>query len=109
MSTLASYCINSLCHISEDNSDIKVRRLILIGIVISLIGGLSGGNAMNLLVNVMGLLNVGGLVIICILTFFTSSKKFAGEYKNKWYTTLMGIIILAFNVYSAWTYVARFL
>ena len=49
---------------------------------------------MNLLVNVMGLLNVGGLVIICILTFFTSSKKFAGEYKNKWYTTLMGIIIL---------------
>lgn len=109
MSTLASYCINSLCHISEDNSDIKVRRLILIGIVISLLGGMSGGNAMNLLVNVMGLLNVGGLVIICILTFFTSSKKFAGEYTNKWYTTLMGIIILAFNVYSAWTYVARFL
>lgn len=109
MSTLATYCINSLCHISESNSDIKVRRLILIGIVISLIGGISGGNAMALLVNFMGLLNIGGLVIICILTFFSSSKKFAGQYVNKWYTTLMGIVILLFNVYSAWTYIARFL
>lgn len=109
MSTLASYGMNSLFNISENNSDIKVRRLVLIGIALSLLGGLSGGNAMKLLVNFMGLLNIGGLVIICILTFYTSSKKFAGEYVNKWYTTLMGIVILAFNIYSAWTYVARFL
>lgn len=109
MSTLATYAMNSLFHISENNSDIKVRRLVLIGIVLSLLGGLSGGNAMSLLVNFMGLLNIGGLVIICILTYYTSRKKFAGEFTNKWYTTVMGVIILAFNVYSAWTYIARFL
>lgn len=109
MSTLASYGINSICNISSNNSDIKVRRVILVGIVLSLLGGLSGGNAMSLLVNFMGLLNIGGLVIICILTYYTSRKKFAGEYVNKWYTTLMGVVILGFNVYSAWTYIARFL
>ncbi|OUO94287.1 divalent metal cation transporter [Cloacibacillus sp. An23] len=109
MSTLGSYCLNSLFHISKDNSDVKVRRLILIGIVISLFGGMSGGNAMSLLVNFLGLLNIGGLVIITILTYLTSNSKFSGQYKNKWYTTLMGLIILGFNAYSTWTYIARFL
>lgn len=109
MSTLATYALNSLFHISESNSDSKVRRWVLLGIIISMIGGFSGDNAMKLLVNFMGLLNIGGLVIILILTIYTSSKKFAGEYVNKWYTTVIGIIILGFNVYSAWTYVARFL
>lgn len=109
MSTLASYAFNSLFKISESNSDGKVRRLILIGVCLSLFGGLSGGNAMSLLVNFMGLLNIGGLVIISILTFYTSKKSFAGAYTNRWYTTLIGLIILAFNIYSAWTYIARFL
>lgn len=109
MSTLLSNGLNNLFHISESNSDLKVRLLILIGVGASLLGGLSGGNAMALLVNFIGLLNIGGLVIIGILVYFTCSKKFAGEYRNNWFTTIVGILIVLFNVYSAWTYIARFL
>ncbi len=108
MSTLSSYAINSMFRISEDRTDKKVRKFILISIVISLLGGLQGGSALALLVNFMGALNVGGLVIIAILVFFTSKKNFAGEYANKWYTTAMGVIIVAFNVYSAWTFLSKF-
>ncbi|MCC8060934.1 MAG: divalent metal cation transporter [Clostridiales bacterium] len=108
MSRLSSYCLNSMFRISEDRTDKKVRRFILISIVISLLGGLSGGGALSLLVNFMGALNVGGLVIIAILVFFTCRKSFAGEYSNKWYTTLIGVIIVAFNVYSAWTFLSKF-
>ncbi|MCC8027107.1 MAG: divalent metal cation transporter [Clostridium sp.] len=108
MSTLSSYCLNSMFHISPEHTDKKVRKFILISIAISLLGGLSGGNALSLLVNFMGALNVGGLVIIAILVFYTCNKKFAGEWTNKWYTTLLGIMIVGFNVYSAWTFLSKF-
>ncbi|WP_209341488.1 divalent metal cation transporter [Flavonifractor sp. AGMB03687] len=110
MSTLATYCLNSMVRIHEDRTNIKVRKFVLIGIVVSLLGGLSGGNALSLLVNFMGALNIGGLVIIAILLFYCCNKKFTGpEYATKWYTIVLGLVILGFNVYSAWTYVARFL
>ena len=108
MSTLSSYAINSMFRISEDRTSKKVRGFILISILISLLGGLQGGSALALLVNFMGALNVGGLVIIAILVFHTSKKSFSGEYANKWYTTVMGIIIVCFNVYSAWTFLSKF-
>jgi len=108
MSTLSSYAINSMFGISEDRTSKKVRGFILISILISLLGGLQGGSALALLVNFMGALNVGGLVIIAILVFHTSKKSFAGEYANKWYTTVMGVIIVGFNVYSAWTFLSKF-
>lgn len=110
MSTLATYCLNSMLRISEERTSMKVRKYVLLGIVISLLGGLSGGNALNLLVNFMGALNIGGLVIIAILLCYCCRKTFTGpEYANKWYTNVIGILILVFNVYSAWTYIARFL
>lgn len=110
MSTLATYCLNSMLRISEDRTSMKVRKYVLIGIVISLLGGLSGGNALNLLVNFMGALNIGGLVIIAILLCYCCRKSFTGlEYANKWYTNVLGVLILVFNVYSAWTYVERFM
>ena len=108
MSTLSSYAINSMFRISEDRTNKKVRIFILISILISLIGGLQGGSALALLVNFMGALNVGGLVIISLLVFHTSKKSFAGEYANKWYTTLIGLMIVAFNIYSAWTFLSKF-
>jgi manganese transport protein len=109
MSTLASYAVNSLFQISPDNSDPKVRKFILIGIVISLLAGIIKVNAMALLVNFIGLLNIGGFVIICILTYYSGNKKFAGEYVNKWYTTLIGVVIIAFNLYAVWSYITRFI
>lgn len=108
MSTLSSYCLNSMFRISENRTSKKVRKFILISIAISLLGGLSGGSALSLLVNFMGALNVGGLVIISILVLFTCNKKFAGEWTNKWYTTVLGVIIVVFNVYSAWTFLSKF-
>lgn len=108
MSTLSSYCMNSMFRISENRTDRKVRWFILISVAISLLGGLSGGSALSLLVNFMGALNVGGLVIIAILVFFTCRKSFAGDYANKWYTTVIGVLIVGFNVYSAWTFLSKF-
>ena len=109
MSTLASYAMNSLLRISENNSDKKVRRLIYIGIVLTLISGTIKVNVMALLVNFIGLLNIGGFVIILLLTYFTSSEKHAGAYKNKWYIKLLGIIICCFNFYAVITYILRFI
>ncbi|WP_053942866.1 NRAMP family divalent metal transporter [Kallipyga gabonensis] len=108
MSTLSSYAVNSMFHISEDRTSKKLRIFILISILISLLGGLQGGSALALLVNFMGALNIGGLVIISILVFNTSKKSFAGEYLNKWYTTVMGLIIVGFNLYSAWAFLSKF-
>ena len=108
MSTLSSYAINSMFHISEDRTSKKLRIFILISILISVLGGLQGGSALSLLVKFMGALNVGGLVIISVLVFFTSRKSFAGEYVNKWYTTLIGLIIVALNMYATWTFLSKF-
>lgn len=109
MSTLASYALNSLFRISESNSDKKVRKLIYIGIALTLISGTIKVNVMALLVNFIGLLNIGGFVIISLLIYFTSTKKHAGEYKNKWQLTLLGIVICCSNFYAIITYISRFI
>ncbi len=109
MSTIGSYGITSLFDLGESLDDKKVKNLVWLGILVVLLGGLVAGAAMKVLVNFIGLLNVGGFIIILILTYYTSSEKFFGEYKNKWYTTLMCIVITLFNFYSVVIYIKRFL
>lgn len=109
MSTIGSYGITSLLNLGESLDDKKVKNIVWLGIFVVLLGGLSAGAAMKILVNFIGLLNLGGFVIILTLTYYTSSKKHFGEYRNKWYTTLMCIVITSFNFYSVITYIRRFL
>ena len=104
MSTLSSYAMNSMFRVDEDRNSSKVRKLILISIVISLLGGLSGGSALKILVKFMGSLNVGGLFIIAIIGYFLIRSDFTKELKNKWYTNLILLAIFGFNCYSAWTF-----
>ncbi|NLZ51974.1 MAG: divalent metal cation transporter [Thermoanaerobacteraceae bacterium] len=109
MSSLGSYAINSIFKMGESLNDQKVKRITWVGIILSLFGGMVKGNVLGLLVYFLGLLNVGGFVLISLLTYYTSSEKHAGEYKNKWYITLIGIVICGFNFYAVLTYIQRFL
>lgn len=109
MSSLASQGLSTLFDLGDSLNNVKVKRFIWIGITVSILGGFAAKYAMSLLVNFLGLLNIGGLVIILLLTYFTSSKKHAGEYRNKWYTILIGVVIIFFNLYSVVTYIAGFI
>lgn len=109
MSTIGSYALTSLFDLGDSLNDKKVQGFVWLGIAFVLLGGFAAKYAMSVLVNFMGLLNVGGLVIILLLTYYTSSKKHAGEYVNKWYVTLMSVIIVLFNLYSVIAYISKFI
>ncbi|QGU94527.1 hypothetical protein GOM49_04925 [Clostridium bovifaecis] len=109
MATIGAYAITSLFDIGESLNDKKVKGFVWLGIAFVLLGGIAAKNAMSILVNFLGLLNVGGFVIILLLTYYTSSKKYAGEYVNRWYTTLLGVIITLFNLYAVITYITKFI
>ena len=87
----------------------KVKNVIWVGICISILGGFAAKYAMGILVNFLGLLNVGGFVIILALTYFTGSEKHAGKYKNSLITSILCVIITLFNFYSVITYIGKFL
>lgn len=93
-----------------DNSlnNSKVKSIVWVGIALSILGGFAAKYAMGLLVNFLGLLNVGGFVIILLLTYFTGSKKHAGEYKNSLITNILCVLITLFNFYSVITYIIKF-
>lgn len=110
MSSLASQGISTLFNIEGDSlNNTKVKKIIWVGIVVSILGGFAAKYAMGLLINFLGFLNIGGFVIILLLTYFTSSEKHAGEYKNKWYTTLVAAVIVLFNLYAVITYITKFI
>lgn len=109
MSTIGAYGITSLFNLGESLDDKKVKRFVWLGIAFVLLGGFAAKYAMSVLVNFLGLLNVGGFVIILLITYFTASKKHAGQYANKWYVTLLGGLIVLFNLYSVITYISRFI
>ena len=112
MSMLATYPINGIFNVEGKLGQGTRRYFVWLGIALAALSGLVPAvtkNALPLLVNFMGLLSVGGFVIIGLLTIYTSSEKYMGEYKNKWYQTLLCVIILLFNFYGAIQYVLRFI
>lgn len=109
MSTLGSYGINSVLEMDQSLNDKKVKRVVWVGILLALAGGIIKTGAIKLMIYFLGLLNVGGFVIISLLTYYTSSGKHAGKYKNKWYITAIGLIICLLNFYSVLVYIRQFI
>ena len=85
-----------------------VKKLVWLGIATVLIGGFAAEHAMAVLVNFLGLLNVGGFIIITLIVYFTASKKHAGEYANSWGLNLLGLILILAGAYAVSTYIAMF-
>lgn len=109
MSMLATYPLNDIFRTDPEFGGRKAKRYIWLGIGLALISGLVKTNALSLLVNFLGLLNIGGFIIIAILTYHTSSRKWLGRDANRWYVVLMCLVICAFNFYSVIQYVMRFI
>lgn len=94
-------------HTYENRED-SIKKFIWLGVLASTLGGLlAKGSVIKLLVNFIGLLNVGGFVIILLITLNLSNKKFAGEYTNKPITTIAFWLLIAANFYGVVTYLMK--
>jgi hypothetical protein len=79
-----------------------------LGIFTSILGGLlAKGSVIKLLVNFIGLLNVGGFIIILLITLNLSNKEFTGEYTNKPITTITFWLIVLANFYGVVSYLIK--
>ncbi len=114
MSNLLSLGISTFRDLGKTNkktyekSKDPMKKLVWIGVLASTLGGLlAKGSVISLLVNFIGLLNVGGFVIILLITLNISNKKFAGEYTNKPITTIACWLLVAANFYGVVTYLMK--
>ena len=114
MSNLLGLGINTFRDLGNFNkkayekTDDSIKKFIWLGVLASTLGGLlAKGSVIKLLVNFIGLLNVGGFVIILLITLNLSNKKFAGEYTNKPITTIAFWLLVAANFYGVVTYLMK--
>ncbi|WP_054252600.1 Nramp family divalent metal transporter [Neofamilia massiliensis] len=111
MSNLFSEGINQIKTInSSSNTENTSNRVVWLGILISIAGGLViKGSIMKVLVSFIGLLNLGGFIIIFLLTKDLRNKEFAGKYRNGIILTIFSCLAVILNGYAVINYVLKFI
>lgn len=111
MSNLFSEGINQVKTInSSSNTEKTSNKFVWLGILISITGGLViKGSIMKVLVSFIGLLNLGGFIIIFLLTKDLKNKEFAGKYRNGIILTIFSWLAVILNGYAVINYVLKFI
>lgn len=115
---MASYlgkAVSTFYEISKSNSENQqkydkiAKSVIWVGILISILGGFVTGSAIKYLVNFIGFLTIGGFIITVLVSYYTSSEKHMGKYKNGILMNIICVMLIIINGYSAISIILKFI